>query len=302
MKKNLIPNFLTSGDTVTIIATARKVNKTEIEPAIEFLKQQGFKVILSKNLFKECNQFSGTDKQRASDLQLALDNPKINAIFIARGGYGTARILDQLDYSNFSNHPKWIIGFSDITSLLMDVHEKTKIQTLHGPMPLTFNWDKTSLHQTILALKGKSINYNIPNKNKLNKLGKAKAVLIGGNLSVLYSNSSTIKKTFSKPYILFIEDLDEYLYHIDRMMLALKRAGFLNNMIGLACGSFSQMKDNTIPFGFSAEQIISSYLPPSCTVAAFDFPSGHQKTNWPIKIGAVASLTVTKKEVNFYQP
>jgi muramoyltetrapeptide carboxypeptidase len=301
MKKNLIPNFLKPGDTVTIIATARKVSYREIEPAIEFLKQKDFKVILSKNLFKESYQFSGTDKQRARDLQLALDNPKINAIFIARGGYGTARILDQLDYSKFINHPKWIIGFSDITALLMDVYEKTKIQTLHGPMPLTFNWDKTSLHQTILALNGESINYNISNKNKLNKLGTTKAVLIGGNLSVLYSNISTLKKSFSKPYILFIEDLDEYLYHIDRMILALKRGGYLNNMTGIVCGSFSEMKDNTIPFGFDAEQIIRNYLPDSCKVAAFDFPSGHQKINLPIKIGAVATLRVTKKEVDFFQ-
>jgi len=301
MKKNLTPNFLKPGDAVTIIATARKVNQAEIKPAIDFLKKQGFEILLAKNLFKEYNQFSGTDKQRIHDLQSALNNPKIKAIFIARGGYGTARILDEIDYSKFLKHPKWIIGFSDITALLMDVYEKTNIQTLHGPMPLTFSWDKNSLHQTIYTLFGQSINYKFPNNNKLNKQGSIKALLIGGNLSVIYANISNLKKSFSKPYILFLEDLDEYLYHIDRMMLALKRGNYLNNMVGLVCGSFSEMKDNAVPFGLSAEQIICNYLPSSCIASTFDFPSGHQKINLPIKIGAITNLNVTKKKVLFSQ-
>jgi muramoyltetrapeptide carboxypeptidase len=301
MKKNLIPSSLKNGDVVTLVATARKVSPEDIMPAVSFLESKGFKVILSKNLFKEYNQFSGTDKQRTQDLQNALNNTNIKAIFIARGGYGTARIIDELDYTQFKKQPKWIIGFSDVTALLLDVYEKTKIETIHGPMPLTFSWDKNSTEQIISVLSRKEIQIKYANKNKLNKIGEAKATVIGGNLSVINSTLSTLKKSFSKPYILFIEDLDEYLYHIDRMMLALKRGGYLNNMIGIVCGSFSEMKDNTIPFGFGAEHIIRSYLPDSCTVAAFDFPSGHQKINLPVKIGAVATLRVTKKQVEFFQ-
>jgi muramoyltetrapeptide carboxypeptidase len=301
MKNSLTPPFLKPGDSVAIVATARKISTREIEPAIEILKSKGYKVVLSKNLFKENNQFSGTDKQRTQDLQNALNNTHIKAIFVARGGYGTARILDELDYTQFIKEPKWIIGFSDITALLMDVYEKTKIKTIHGPMPLTFKWDKNSLDQTFSALSGKQVQIRYRSNNMLNQLGTVKAKLVGGNLSVLYSSASTLKKSFSKPYILFLEDLDEYLYHIDRMMLALKRGGYLKNMVGLVCGSFSEMKDNTIPFGTNAQQIISNYLPKTCVAIAFDFPSGHDKINLPIIIGSETILSVTKKEVLFLQ-
>lgn len=296
-----LPKFLKKGDKILICATARKVEKLDLEFAIKTIEGQGFEVELSQNLFSSHNQFSGTDNQRLNDLQTALDDPSIRAIFIARGGYGTARIIDNLDYSKFIKSPKWVIGFSDITSLLMDIYEKTGICSIHGPMPMTFSWDKKSTDSIFDLLRGEKQNLNLKSENQLNLEGIAEGVLVGGNLSVLYSVSETLQKSFSKPFILFLEDLDEYLYHIDRMMLALKRANKLKNLQGLICGSFTEIKDNTIPFGLNALEIIKSYMPVSTKCMVFDFQSGHSPQNSPLIVGKKSVLMFKDFKVSFVQ-
>ena len=293
------PPYLKSGDTVMIVSSARRVTKSEIKPAADLLESWGLQVKYGKNLYKFQNQFSGTDAERASDFQSALNNKNVQAILFARGGYGTVRIVDQIDFKRFVKNPKWLIGYSDITVLHSHVH-KLGIETLHAPM--AFNLSKLSVNcLSVLkdSLFGQSLRYTSSKQQasleKLNRQGTAKGELVGGNLSILYSLAGTASDIDTTGKILFLEDLDEYLYHVDRMMMNLKRTGKLSNLAGLIVGGMSDMKDNEIPFGKTAEEIIQDAVSGYSYPVLYGFPSGHIPNNYPLIFGREATLKVTDK-------
>lgn len=306
-----LPNFLRPNDKVALCSSARKISYRELDYAIELLKSKGLEVVLGDTIGLGSNQFAGSDKERAKDIQQMLDSEDIKAIIFARGGYGTVRILDLLDFSEFEKHPKWLIGYSDVTAMLSHLYFKHGIGSMHASMPIDLKEGKDSggcFEMMIDSLLGKA-EMNLcfgkmdSSFSKMNsRVGKTdsrveniefEGEMIGGNLSVLYSllGSNSFGKTDGK--ILFIEDLDEYLYHIDRMMQALKRAGKLENLSGLVVGSFSQMHDNSISFGQSAYEIIAS------AVEDYDYPKvfganiGHESgKNAPIVVGGNAIVSV----------
>ncbi|MBK7816451.1 MAG: LD-carboxypeptidase [Sphingobacteriaceae bacterium] len=289
------PPFLKTGDTILIIGTARARDKDQIEPAITILKSWGLKVELGKNIFKTHHQFAGTDEQRAADLQWAIDHKKAKAVLIAGGGYGTLRIIDKVNFNSLKKSPKWFVGYSD-TTILQARLDKLKIATIHGTMAFQFTKNKEATQSIRTLLFGEKINYKLK-KNKLNRAGKAKAEIVGGNLSLIYALSGSADDIVTKNKILFIEDLDEQLYHIDRMLLQLKRSGKLKNLKGLIVGSMSDMKDNAIPYGKTANEIIfdavKEYKYPLC----FDFPAGHIQKNMALYLGKKAKLNVEKTKI-----
>lgn len=291
---NVFPPFLNQNDKVCLLSTARKVSETEIKPAIEILKSWGLEVSLGKNLFEVENQFAGTDEMRLSDLQTAMNDAEIKAMFCARGGYGTPRIIDSLDWSEFKKHPKWIVGFSDVT-VLLNAAQNEGVCSLHAPMLLFF--DKPEYQVSISALKQTLFGEKLAisaSSNVLNKLGTAKGILVGGNLSLIVNNIGTQSAFQSEGKILFLEDIDEYLYHIDRMMLQLKRAGVFSKLAGLVIGHFSDMKDNAIPFGETAYQIIARNVAEYDFPVAFGFQIGHDVQNMPVVVGAHYILDVNE--------
>lgn len=288
------PPFLRKGDTIAITATARKVSPLEMQPCIDFFKQKGFKVLETQYLYAEDNQFAGTDNQRAISLQAAFDDPEIKAIICARGGYGTQRILPLIDFVKFKSNPKWLIGFSDITCLHAELLRQG-IASIHGPMAFSFipnRKDPDSLKRLHHLLLGKiqPIEYRHTLKPPLLRPGKTDGVLIGGNLSLLNQLSGTSAQPDPSGKILFIEDLDEYLYHIDRMLQHLKASGWFKGLKGLIVGSMSDMKDNPIPFGKNALQIIADAVQEYDFPIAWYFPAGHEKKNYPIIIGGRYTL------------
>lgn len=292
------PPYLKEGDTVAIVSTARKVAKAEIKPCADILESWGLNVRFGKNLYKSDRQFAGSDADRQSDLQQML-NSQVKAIFFARGGYGTARIVDQVDFKRFLKNPKWLVGFSDLTVLHAHVHG-LGVETLHSPMCL--NIPKLS-PQCLGVLKstlfGGRLSYassrQQPVAERLNRKGTGKGMLIGGNLSILYSIAATPSDIDTAGKILFLEDLDEYLYHIDRMMINLKRSGKLKDLAGLVVGSMTDMKDNDIPFGRTAEEIVAEAVSDYAYPVLFGFPAGHVQNNYPLLFGREASLNVSDK-------
>lgn len=296
------PKYLSKGSTIAIVSTARKLSLKEVEPAISFLKNEGFNVILGENLFEDFNQFAGDDNQRAADLQSAMDNIEVDAILCARGGYGTVRIIDKIDFTNFKKNSKWICGYSDVTVLHSHIHN-LGIETLHATMPLNFpeNGDVNRAMETLInSLKGESSEY-VFKSEKFYRQGEVEAEICGGNLSILYSLMGSSSEIDTEGKILFIEDLDEYLYHIDRMMMNLKRAGKLDKLSALIVGGMNDMNDNKVPFGKSAYEIIwdavRDYNYPVC----FGFPAGHIEDNFAIKMGAKAVLKISEDSVIFKQ-
>ena len=290
------PNYLKEGATVAIVSTARRISKKELIPAITILKKRGLKVVLGTSIGAEDHQFAGNDELRTSDFQTMLDHPEIDAIWCARGGYGTVRIIDQLDFSNFKNYPKWIIGYSDITVLHAHLHQ-LGIETLHAQMPLFIETksDATinSINETLFGEKYEII---IPSeKNNIN--GIASGQLIGGNLSILYSLCGSPSALNTKGKILFIEDLDEYLYHIDRMLQNLLRNGYFEGLEGLIVGGMTQMHDNDIPFGKNAAEMILDICSEYDFPIAFNFPAGHLEDNQALILGRKADLMVNKNGV-----
>ena len=293
---NISPAFLKQGDKIAITATARKVSKEEVLPAITIFKSWGLNVVVNDDLFLSENQFAGVDEIRARNFQNYIDDPSIKAVFCARGGYGTVRIIDQLNFHSFASNSKWIVGYSDITVLHSHIHTHTNVLTVHATMPINMqphNADEESIYSLRKILFGENTSYQIPS-HQLNKIGEAKGKLIGGNLSVLYSllGSNSDINTVGK--ILFLEDLDEYLYHIDRMMMNLKRTNKLSNLSGLIIGAMSDMKDNTIPFGQTAEEVIYSHIKEFNYPVCFNFPAGHEKRNLTLKFGAEVLLKTSK--------
>ena len=296
----IIPNKLNKGDKIAFIATARHISKNELEIAVKILDNWGLKVKFGRNLFNVENQFAGDDFQRASDLQEALDDNSIKAILCVRGGYGTARIIDMINFSKFLENPKWVVGYSDITVLHNHINN-LGVASIHASMPINFqeNSEKSlgSLYNSL---------FNISNiisfqPTTLNKTGSIKGEIVGGNLSVIYSLLGSDSDIQTNDKILFIEDLDEYLYHIDRMVTNLKRNHKFSFIKGLIVGGMTKMHDNQIPFGMDANQIIyektKDYNFPIC----FNFPSGHLKDNRSIIFGKETQLIISTKSVEFIQ-
>jgi muramoyltetrapeptide carboxypeptidase len=289
---NLIqPPHLKKGEKIAIIASARKISREELEPAVAILKNWGLEVVFGKNLFNAEHQFSGTDAERAADLQEMLDDTTIKAIISARGGYGTVRIIDAIDFTKFKQHPKWVIGYSDITVLHSHIHNMG-IQTLHATMPINFTKHEEATETLRKLLFGETINYTFES-HSLNRTGNAEGILVGGNLSLIYALCGSASDIDTSNKILFIEDLDEYLYHVDRMMINLKRSGKLSKLAGLIVGGMSDMKDNTIPFGKTAEEIILDAVKEYSYPICFNFPCGHIDENLAVVLGKKMKLSVT---------
>jgi muramoyltetrapeptide carboxypeptidase len=289
------PNYLKKGDTVAIVSTARKISSDQIIAAIKLLEKWGLNVVIGNTIGLEDHQFAGNDVARINDFQQMLNNPKVKAIWCARGGYGTVRLIDQLDFAEFKKRPKWIIGYSDITVLHSHIHN-LGIATLHATMPINIEKNsKESLETLKKSLFGKNLAYEIPADEK-NKSGNATGELVGGNLSVLYSllGSKSSIKTDGK--ILFIEDLDEYLYHIDRMLMNLKRNGYFSNLKGLIVGGMTNMHHNEIPFGKTAEEIILDIVSEFDFPVVFNFPAGHLDDNRALILGRTVELNATQEK------
>lgn len=291
----LRPPALQKGDTIIILSTARKISEQEIAPAIAIFESWGLQVLIGKTIGLEDNQFAGTDAERLADLQAAMDNPQIKAIVFARGGYGTVRIMDGIDYEAFMQQPKWLVGYSDYTFLHTHISNTIGITTLHATMPINFEKNTPEALETMRReLFGEKNIYEIL-PHPLNRIGEGKGIMIGGNLSILYSITGTKSGMNNYNKILFLEDLDEYLYHIDRMMLNLKRSGKLAGLSGLVVGAFSDMKDNTIPFGKTAEEIIAEHVAEYNYPVCFNFPAGHINDNRALVMGGSYTLQVTEK-------
>lgn len=290
------PPFLSKGDTVAIVCTARKFSFEEAQPAVSLLESWGLRVIFGRTIGEDNHQLGGSDELRAADFNSMLENQDVKAIWCARGGYGSVRIIDKIDFELLKLNPKWVIGFSDVTVLHSQIHNE-EVQSIHGIMafsvPRATEKSKDSLRKTLF---GEALIYELePNVN--NHLGIANGLLIGGNLSILYSllGSKTALNTTNK--ILFIEDLDEYLYHIDRMMYNLKRNGYFEEVKGLIVGGMTNMHDNSIPFGQNALEIIKAISLEFGFPVVFDFPAGHGIDNWALKFGSNVELTVNEFSV-----
>lgn len=286
------PKSLQKGDSIHIVSTARFVEKETIDFAIKTLSEFGFKVETGKNLFARQNQFAGSDDDRISDVNDAIRNPSCRAILCARGGYGSARILDKIDIESLKKDPKWVAGYSDVTAILNHIFMNADMEGLHSTMPINFKTNSPeSLRSLIDALSGKPLAYEAP-QHEFNRSGSAEGEMIGGNLSMIYSMQGSNSQLKTDGKILFLEDLDEYLYHIDRMMVALKRAGMLQNLAGIIIGGMNDMNDNTIPFGKNAEEIISEHISEYNFPVCYNFPSGHIDNNLTWIHGKKIRLTV----------
>lgn len=290
------PPYLKVGDTVAIVAPSGilKNRNPEIEKAKSLLKSWGLHAVVGKHVFNQANHFAGTDDERCEDLQNALDDPKISAIWCARGGYGAVRILDKLDYTKFKMNPKWVIGYSDITALHSQIHNEG-FESLHAMMCTSLQDDAETIKETISTFKkalfGTPLSYTLKGSS-YNKTGTTTGELVGGNLSILQTmlGSKTIMNTSGK--ILFIEEIGEYKYHIDRLLQSLKRAGYFDNCKGVIIGDMTKIKKNTTPWGTSIEQLILDVLSDYDFPVAFNMHAGHAKDNRALILGRTVDLTV----------
>ena len=293
MLKPLLP-----GDKIAIIATARKITVPELETAIQYFKSWGLEVVTGKTIGASYNQFAGDDALRLQDLQEMLDNPNIKAIVCARGGYGTTRFIDQVDFSSFKKNPKWLVGFSDVTALHSHIHN-LNLESVHGIMPVLFPRQGTedSIESLRRILFGEDIYYTAP-AHAFNRSGMGQGQLVGGNLSMLHTLTGTRSDIDTSGKILFLEDLDEYLYHIDRMLVHLDRSGKLANLAGLLVGDMSDMHDNAIPFGKTAYEIINEHTGKYNYPVSYGFPVGHEPLNLALVCGREAVLEVNSEGSN----
>ncbi|MFI1744859.1 S66 peptidase family protein [Thalassobellus sediminis] len=293
------PPYLKAGDTVAIVAPSGILKNRigEVEKAKALLKSWGLHAVVGKHVFNQANHFAGTDDERCEDFQNALDDPKISAIWCARGGYGAVRILDKLDYNKFRKNPKWVIGYSDITALHSQIHNEG-FESLHAMMCTSLQDDAETIKETISTFKkalfGNPLTYALKGSN-YNKTGTATGKLIGGNLSILQTmlGSKTSMDTSGK--ILFIEEIGEYKYHIDRLLQSLKRAGYFENCKGVIIGDMTKIKRNTTPWGSSIEQLILDVLAEYDFPVAFNMHAGHEKDNRALVLGKTVDLTVNNE-------
>lgn len=285
------PKALQAGDEVRIVSTARKISREEIKPAQKQLQAWGLKVSLGANLFAQDHQFAGSIAERQSDFQAALDDPQVRAILCARGGYGSVQIIDGLSLDRLTRNPKWIVGYSDVT-VLQNSLDALGLASIHGSMPINYNQNTPAALESLrAALFGEAYQIEAP-PHPYDRSGTVQARLCGGNLSMLYSQTGSPSALQTKGRILFLEDLDEYLYHIDRMLYNLKRNGYLDTPAAVIVGGMSDMNDNSIPFGRDAESIIRDHLAARPYPVAFGFPAGHLDDNRALIMGNMATLKI----------
>ena len=298
--KNIMitPQYIKQGDTIGIIAPAKKVEKSEVDNAVKIFESWGLHVKLGPNIYKENNQFAGADDERANDLQSMLADNEVKAIIAARGGYGTIRLLDKVNFYALIKMPKWIVGYSDITILHSALNHQMNIESIHGTMPINFP-PTGKENKSLLSLKdilfGEKPAYTFPS-HPLNIQGKTEGMLIGGNLSVLHSLAGSKYDMNTENTILFLEDLDEYLYHIDRMMMNLKVAGKLEKLRGVIIGGMTEMHDNEVPFGRTAEEIVIDIMKDYNIPVAFNFPAGHINPNMALILGRHVKLQINDSQ------
>ncbi|MGN6491836.1 MAG: S66 peptidase family protein [Agriterribacter sp.] len=296
----IIPPYLKKGDTIGITCPAGYMPAEKAQACINTLQQWGYKVKTGKTLGGESrNYFSGTDKERLDDLQEMLDDKNIQAVLCGRGGYGVSRIIDDIDFSSFKKKPKWLIGFSDITVLHAHIHTRYKIATLHAPMAGAFNDGADSIYIQSLknALQGKKASYTVSANAVPNRKGTAEGVLIGGNLALLAHVTGSASEPDTKNKLLFIEDVGEYTYNVDRMLIQLKRAGKLKSLAGLIVGGFTDMKDTERPFGKPVYEAIFDCVREYDYPVCMHFPISHGKENYALKCGVAHRLTVNNNKV-----
>jgi muramoyltetrapeptide carboxypeptidase len=291
------PPYLKKGNTISITCPAGYMAADKAQTCIKTLQQWGFIVMVGKTLgSSSTNYFSGTDEERLQELQAMLDSDKINAILFGRGGYGVSRIIDKLDFTKFKKKPKWLIGYSDITLLHAHIHTNLKIATLHSPMAAAFNdgvVGNTYIQSINKAITGKKNIYKCA-AHTFNKQGKAVGQLVGGNVSLLAHACGTKSDINTTNKILFIEDIGEQIYAIDRMLRQLKRTGKLDKLAGLIVGSFTDMKDTDRPFGKSIYEVIAELIDEYKYPVCYGFAVGHCKENYALKVGLQYELIVGK--------
>lgn len=292
-----IPPYLQPGDLIGLVCPSGQLQSDKAQTCIQTLQAWGYKVRVGKTLGHTFHYFSGTDEERLNDLQQMLDDPEVKAILCGRGGYGLSRIIDRLDFHKFCSSPKWVIGFSDITLLHAHLCQVAQVSSIHGPMAGAFNdQGGTGLYVASLhsALVGDKALYVTPS-HPLNRQGIAQGRLLGGNLALLAHSIGSVSAFHTEGAILFLEDIGEYLYNIDRMMIQLDRSGWLNQLAGLIIGGFTDLKDTVIPFGQSVEDLIVDKVRPYGYPVSFGFPVGHGGENLALKIGAHYQLEVTSE-------
>ena len=302
-----IPPYLKPGDTIGIVVPAGYMPFDKMQTCIETLQSWGYKVHTGSTVHSaSINYFSGSDEERLADLQQMLDDKHLSAILCARGGYGISRIIDDLSFKRFKKHPKWLIGFSDITVLHAHLYSKHKIASLHAPMAAAFNDGEFSnpyVQSLRNVLEGKPIEYACEG-HEFNNPGKAQGEMVGGNLTLLAHLIGTKSDVNTKNKILFLEDVGEYLYNIDRMLLQLKRSGKFSKLVGLVVGGFTDNKDTERPFGKTAYEIIYDQVKLLDIPVSFGFPVSHSKENYALKVGLEYELNISMddtvlKEVKF---
>lgn len=295
-----VPPYLKKGDTIGIVCPSGYMPKENAQTCIDTLQAWGYKVKIGSTLGSQFHYFSGNDKQRTQDLQKMLDDNSVKAILCGRGGYGLSRIIDKLDFQKFKRNPKWVIGFSDITVLHAHIHQHYGIATLHAPMAAAFNNDgfKNEYVGSLKdALSGAVANYSC-DVHALNKLGTGEGELVGGNLAMIAHLIGSHSSYKTRHKILFLEDIGEYLYNIDRMMIQLERAELFKHLKGLIIGGFSDMKDTTIPFGTDIHNLIHHHVKDFRFPVCYDFPVSHETENVALKIGVKHELKVGKEGVS----
>ena len=292
------PPYLQKGDTIAIVAPAGILKNREetILKAKELAESWGLYVVLGSNVFNQNNHFAGTDAERAADFQEALDNINIKAIWAARGGYGSVRILERLDFSKFSEFPKWIVGYSDITAVHNHVHN-LGVETMHAMMPTNLEEEPEELIETVASFKkalfGEVLSYTVSSSedNRVVSTETINGALVGGNIAILTSMLGSESQLNTADKILFIEEVGEYKYAIDRMLQSLKRAGYFTKVKAVIVGDISFIKKNSTEWGSSIEQLILEVVPPHIPVL-FDFPAGHEADNRALVFGRSVQLEV----------
>lgn len=292
------PPYLKKGDKIGLVCPAKKLPKS-IDTAIAVLESWGLEVVIGKSVYASHHQFAGTDQLRTRDIQQFLDDTSIRAIISGRGGYGSIRIIDELDFTVFKQHPKWFVGFSDITVILSHIIAQTQTQCLHAQMPYTFEESTPSAIDSLRAsLFGEPQQYNYTSTFK-NRAGVGEGVLIGGNLTLLVTMQGSVSEMDFDNKILFLEDVGEQEYAIDRMMRMLKRAGKLANLKGLIIGAFNEIAEEKISFGQTAEEVIWDVVKAYDYPVCFNFPTGHIDNNLSMALGANVALKVENNNVHF---
>lgn len=300
VKPVIFPPYLKKGDCIGIICPAGYMPAEKVNECVRVLTEEwGYKVRLGNTVGSQFYYFSGTDEERCADLQAMMDDAEVRAILCGRGGYGTGRIIDALNFRAFRRSPKWVIGFSDITILHSHLLSRYHTASLHAPMANAFNnggWENEFVGSLRDALRGKSASYKVA-PHELNIKGKATGILVGGNLSLISHLTGTGSDVDMHGKILFLEDVGEYLYNIDRMMYQLKRSGRLKSLAGLVLGGFTDCKDTEIPFGKKIDEILHDIVKDANYPVCFHFPVSHERENFALKVGGTYTLTVTKQRV-----